>query len=427
MSPLQKYTVTDKNVMPWTEKYPTVLNYLSKINSYRERAATDLYLYCEWAEKNPDELLAMKSSFENLEAEKLLDKFVYTKLKFPETRKWQITMKVRGFYRANYRSLASSAGKMEYPPPKAQRVLSKEKRRKFFGNCYSPRDEALVMAASCTALALETLSLLRWYHFEENWEQQEIPHISVPPELLKGHGKGKYRGVRQETFLTPEAKTIFIKYREWFSKTFKHKWTEDDYVFLSTKRNIGEPITRNVMAVRMKRLSERSGVSWSIHDGRRIVQTALENVSTSSNWIKKVKGRKVSGEEAPYSKPLIEQLRAKYRLALEDLEFLHEKSPVVDEKKLRSQMLLDLAKVSGFGSEQLKKLEDALQRAKDPDLAIEEFRKLKDNAESQRLQKTPKQQPKHIIVKGDAELLKKLDDGYSLVESLDEDKFLMKL
>ncbi len=75
-------------------------------------------------------------------------------------------------------------------------------------------------------------------------------------------------------------------------------------------------------------------------------------------------------------------MRAKYRLAFADLEFLHESSHVIDEKKLRSQMLLDLAKVSGFRSDQLKKLEDALQRAKDPDEAIDEFRKLKDNAES---------------------------------------------
>lgn len=332
MSPLQKYTVTDKNVMPWTEKYPTVLNYLAKINSYRERVATDLYLYCEWAEKTPDELLALKNSFESLEAEKLLDKFVYSKTPFPDTRKWQITMKVRGFYRANYRSLASSAGKMEYPPAKAQNAPSKQKRKVFLESCYNPRDEALVMAVSCTALALETLSMLRWYHFEEDWQAQEVPHISVPSDMLKGHGKGKYRGVRQETFLTPEAKAVFIKYREWFSKTFKHKWTEDDYVFLSTKRNIGEPITRSVMAVRMKRLSERSGVAWSIHDGRRIVQTALESVGTSSNWIKKFKGRKCSGEESPYSKPNVEQLREKYREALPELEFLSESN--INVKKL---------------------------------------------------------------------------------------------
>ena len=332
MSPLQKYTVTDKNVMPWVEKHPTVLNYLSKINSYRERAATDLYLYCEWAGKNPEELLAMKNSYEGLDAEKLLDNFVYSKVGFPDTRKWQIVMKVRGFFRANYKVLQSNAGKMEYPPAKAQRAPSKQKRKVFFESCYNPRDEALVMAVSCTALALETLSMLRWLHFEEDWLTQEIPHISVPSNMLKGHGKGKYRGVRQETFLTPEAKVVFIRYRDWFSKTFKHKWIEDDYVFLSTKRNIGEPITRSVMAVRMKRLSERSGVAWSIHDGRRIVQTALESVSTSSNWIKKVKGRKVSGEESPYSKPNIEQLRQKYREALPELEFLSESN--VNVKKL---------------------------------------------------------------------------------------------
>jgi hypothetical protein len=120
--------------------------------------------------EKPDELLALKSSFESLDAEKLLDKFVYSKVAFPDTRKWQITMKIRDFYRANYRSLASSAGKMEYPPAKAQRAPSKQKRKVFFESCYNPRDEALVMAVSCTALALETLSILRWYHFEENWE-----------------------------------------------------------------------------------------------------------------------------------------------------------------------------------------------------------------------------------------------------------------
>ena len=62
--------------MQWAEKYSAVLNFLSKINFYLERAATDLYLYCELAGKTSDELLDLKSSFEGLEAEKLLDKFV---------------------------------------------------------------------------------------------------------------------------------------------------------------------------------------------------------------------------------------------------------------------------------------------------------------------------------------------------------------
>jgi hypothetical protein len=295
MTPKKRYTVTDKNVMPWAERYGCVLNYLSKLNSYRERAATDLYLFCEWANVTPEELLAMKTGFDSLDAEKLLDKFVYSKVKLPDTRKWHITMKVRGFFRFNYRPLVSAAGRMEYPPAKAQRAPSKEKRRAFFKSAYTPRDRAIVAVSSCSALALETLSKLRWYHFEEGWMDQEIPHISIPSDLLKGHGRGKYRGVRQETFITPEAKRVLVEYQEWLTKTFDRQWTNDDYVFLQIKRNVGEPLDYYMIAKVMLKLSKRSNIGWSIHDGRRIVQTALESVGTSSNWIKKNKGRKVGG------------------------------------------------------------------------------------------------------------------------------------
>jgi hypothetical protein len=79
-------------------------------------------------------------------------------------------------------------------------------------------------------------------------------------------------------------------------------------------------------------LQERAKVDFTLHDGRRIVQTALENAGCPNNWIKKVKGRKCSGEEAPYSKPNIEQLRQKYREALPDLEFLSEADSTIRGK-----------------------------------------------------------------------------------------------
>ena len=50
-----------------------------------------------------------------------------------------------------------------------------------------------------------------------------------------------------------------------------------------------------------------------------------------------------------------------------------------EEKKLRSQMLIDFAKLQGYEPDQLKRLEDVLARAKDMDEAISEFRRLKDN------------------------------------------------
>lgn len=323
MSTQKKYSLTDKDSLEWAKDHPAVLTYLSKINAYKKRAATDIYLFCEWVGKTPEELLAIKTGYEDLRVEHLLDKFAYSEVDFPDTRKWQIIQKIRGFFRKNYKALASGAGKMEYPNSSVHHLPSKAKRRKFYGAAYNPRDRAIVALCSCTGLALETLSMLKWSNFEEDWQSQEIPHISIPSEMLKGKGKGKYHGTRQETFLTTEARDILIEYRRWYSETFGKQWKENDFVLLQTKRGIGEPLDYGMIAKAMLKMSKRSGVAWSSHDGRRILQTALESVETPSNWIKKFKGRKISGEESPYSKPAIEQLREKYREALPELEFLN--------------------------------------------------------------------------------------------------------
>ena len=352
MSTKKKYSLTDKDSLDWASQYPSVLTYLGKINASKKRAATDIFLFCEWAGKTPEELLAMKNSYEDYRVERLLDKFRNSELGFPDTRKWQIIQKIRGFFRKNYKALASGAGKMEYPNSSVHHLPTKAKRRRFFQAAYNPRDRAIVALCSCTGLALETLSMLKWSHFEEDWQSQEIPHISIPSEMLKGKGKGKYRGTRQETFLTPEAKKILVEYREWFTKAFAKHWVEDDYVLLQIKRNVGEPLDYSMIAKVMLKLSKRSGVSWSSHDGRRIVQTALESVGTPNNWIKKVKGRKVSGEELPYSRPAVEQLREKYREALPELEFSSEPHAAAEKvENLKDQVTFLTERLARLESE----------------------------------------------------------------------------
>ncbi len=319
-----KYGFSERTIIDgWAKKYEPVMNYLGKLNSRQANVAMSLYHFCNYSGKDPNQLLELKKDYNSLDAERLLDSMANAKVPFPEKRKWHVVMCVRGFFRANYRQLQAEAGRsMPYIQNESRTLPSKQKRLALFRACRNPRDQALVMLGSTSALALGTLSELRFYHFEEDWQNQEIPHISLPSDLVKGHGKGKYRGVRQETFITPEAKKILVEYREWMKTTFGHKWTEDDHVFLSVKRNIGEPLTQRMIAKKATVLQQRANVDFTLHDGRRIVQTALENAGCPNNWIKKVKGRKCSGEEAPYSKPNIEQLRQKYREALPDLEFL---------------------------------------------------------------------------------------------------------
>jgi len=80
-------------------------------------------------------------------------------------------------------------------------------------------------------------------------------------------------------------------------------------------------------------------------------------------------------------------------------------------------MLLNFAKMQGYEDDQLKRLEDILARSKDMDEAISEFRSLKGESANGN--------GKHIIAESESELLKRLNEGLSLVQNLNGDRFLL--
>jgi len=86
---------------------------------------------------------------------------------------------------------------------------------------------------------------------------------------------------------------------------------------------------------------------------------------------------------------------AEYRKAIPHLTIYQ---LTAEEKKLRSQMLLDFAKLQGYEPDQIKKLEDILARARDVDEAIEEFRKFKDESGTAQISMPGR----HIIARGKA-------------------------
>jgi hypothetical protein len=137
---------------------------------------------------------------------------------------------------------------------------------------------------------------------------------------LKGHGRGKYAGVRQITFLTPESKRDLVNYKVWLEQKIGRKVTADDHIWLETMRPY-RPVSYDALGFAIWQLSKRTGVPFSLHDGRRWVTTALEQVAISQNWARVLRGRKVAGAESPYSRPNIEALRAKFKEAVGLLEF----------------------------------------------------------------------------------------------------------
>jgi hypothetical protein len=319
-----RFIISPSEALKWANSYESSRTYIAKLNSDKDRKAQYLYYYCQWSKLLPDDLIKLKMNpdpVHYVDAERLLDRFTIEEVDMPECSKWNIANTVRGFFTKNYHRL-EQAGKVEYTTQKPQRIPSKEERFSLYKACYTPRDKALMMVPLCSAIALETLSCLRFNMFEDGWMQQEIPHIMIGGEFLKGHNRGKYKGTKQLTFITPETKKALIEYRDWYTRTFGFIWQRDSYVFMDIGGHVGKRLGKHGISEAIGEIQRRSGVGFSTHDGRRVTQTALEAADCPPNWIKKVKGRKVSGEESPYSKPCVEQLRVKYREALGDLQFL---------------------------------------------------------------------------------------------------------
>jgi hypothetical protein len=80
-----------------------------------------------------------------------------------------------------------------------------------------------------------------------------------------------------------------------------------------------------------------------------VVETALEEVGIHPNWARKIRGRKVRGEESPYSQPEVEKLRAKYREAVPLLQFTVETTKSSENTLLSKKETLILMGKNLFG------------------------------------------------------------------------------
>jgi hypothetical protein len=336
--------ITRRNVIDlWASQYPEVTRWLTKLQQ-KEQSALSFYRFCEWAHKTPPELLALKEKDASVSpapniVEKLLDDFCgQESADFTNSEKYLSAIAVKSFFKWNYRDLAKASGIVSLEKVKPYNALSKEGLRKLWSLALNPRDRALIPFVTSTGIAKETLCNLTWGHLEEGWEAKELPCIQIAPELLKGHGVGKYKGVRQVTFLTSEAKRELIVYKGWMEEKLGRKFTPQDHIWLTTCKPY-EPLSYAMLGNQIMILSDKAKVPFSLHDGRRWVNTALEQIGISSNWARKIRGRKVKGEEAPYSQPAIEQLREKFREAVPILEFISERPAMPKEAMERISAL----------------------------------------------------------------------------------------
>ena len=342
---------------------------------YRKR----MKIFCGWCGLDPQRLLALKDDPDSLEAEHLLDRFVASR-DFTDWQKVNIVTAVKSFFTYNYRELQRVSGKVSAAKQTAYRTPTAELLREFIKGAWTIRDKALVAFIASAFFREGTIPKLNWNNIEggailkPDCNGIEILHIGIMGKELKGGGKGRYAGIEQHAFLTPEVRDLLLDYKRW-REIRGEKIEEDGPIFVTEARpyrRIGVERVRGIF----KAVSRRSGVKFSPHDFRRYGQTQLEEARLPPNWIRKILGHKVKGEENPYSRPKIEQLREAYRKAIPHLVFI-EKPKFMSEVERRKKVIMDNVRLMGLPDKKIKALELLLAKTKtdeDIDVAIKKFR-----------------------------------------------------
>lgn len=199
--------------------------------------------------------------------------------------------------------------------------------------------------------------------------------------------------------------------------------------------NKGKPTRVNDFEQVWGRLLRRAGLDaksqkWHllhVHTLRKYFRSNCVGVDESyrESWM----GHKGKYLDESYFRAEEERHLAEYRKAIHHLTVY---ATSTDEKSLRRKMMLDFARMQEMPEDQLKKLDEILGRAKDVDEGIKEFRRFREEHEDQ---EKPRKKAKaaydgngkYLVARGEKEMIRKLHEGYNLVQGLSHDKFLLEL
>jgi integrase len=302
------------------------------------------------------------------------------------------------------------------------RAPTKEELKRLLNHASSSRDRAVIYVDTSSGLRIGTLLSLKIGDVDFNYP--DVARIMVERKRGRKFGSKRSRGAGRFycSFTTPEGKTALQQYLK--ERELAGEQLTPESPLIGDNYHKGKFISIEAYEKVWGRLLNRAGLGekshrWyklHIHTLRKYFRSNCVGVDISyrERWM----GHKGLYLDASYFKAEEPLHLAEYRKAISHLTIY---ALPMEEKKLRSQMMIDFAKLQGYSGDDLKKLEDVLARSKDMDEAITEFRKLKDEAETASTTKA-----KHVIAKGDAELLRHLDDGWNLVQTLNEDRFLLQ-
>jgi hypothetical protein len=256
---------------------------------------------------------------------------------------------------------------------------------------------------------------------------------------------GKRRGSQGRVFftwITEEAKKALKEYLE-ERKRAGETLTPDSPLFEDSQGQ-GKFVTLENFERVWYRLLKRAGLNEKsnrqymlhVHTLRKYFRSNCVGVDPSyrETWM----GHKAGYLDDSYFRAEEPLHLAEYRKAVPHLTVY---STPMEEKQLRGRMLIDFAKLQGYGDTELKRLEEVLARAKSVDDALTEFKRFKEEPQSKTPFKKEGEKPRpqrkartandgngrYLVAHSEDEMIKKLHEGYRLAQSLNHDKYLLEI
>jgi integrase len=313
----------------WILQFESGRNWINKLPSEDTRRVfiRNLQKYCDAVSKNPDELIALKieglkavATEKEFQAERLLENHL-SNCGLTVSAKEMMKNAIISFYKHNWRNLNPNvASDIQKPEPK-KRCPKMDDILSLENAMTNQRDKAIVWFFASTSVRIGTLIKLKWNDLKAT-NDSEIPfYIEIESSRLKGAGKGKYKGLKQVTFLHKLAVAKLENYKA-EAKRKGYLLEDDSPIFIGYKN---KKRTLPITAPSINSAFDNASLSiwhdlelrrFSPHDFRDFVQSGLENAGINSNLINPILAHKVKGIDFHYSEHDINDLLQKFKTAL---------------------------------------------------------------------------------------------------------------
>lgn len=302
------------------------------------------------------------------------------------------------------------------------RAPTKAEIKLLLDHARSARDRAVTLISITSGIRIGTLLTLRVG--DVNFDYPDVARILVEEgqgRKFRNNTRGLDSGRLFITWMTPEAKKALTQYLQ-ERKNFGENVSAESPL-IGDAYHSGKFVTIEDYERVWARLLRRAGLDqksnkWYIlhfHTLRKFFRSNCVGVDESyrERWM----GHKGKYLDESYFRAEEQMHLAEYRKAILHLTIY---STGVEEKELRAKTMLDLARFQGYDDTKLKRLKEILERAKGIDDAINEFRRFKEEL------KINDGVGKYQLVRGESELILRLNEGWKLMQSLGDDKFLMQ-